>query len=179
MKFLSILLSLCLALALLPSGSWALTVKAPENEPQLSEEETLELMGIASKFTEIVPEFTGDDTLLMAKLVQDLKGDEESMEMLAKIKSGELEFSNADDVKNAEPKEIVMGMISIFDELKAVEVLFQDPNRAVEAVSQEGMLGDDEERLNFYKQNPAQLEADMKGGLHVTFVYLSHVAGFM
>lgn len=179
MKFVLILLSLCLALALLPSGSWALTVKTPEKEPQMSEEKTLELMGIAQKFTEAVPEFKGDDALLMAKLVQDLKGDEQSMQMLAKMKSGEIDLGNTDHIEKAEHKEIIMGLINLFDELKAIEILFQDPNRAVEAVSQEGMLGDDEERLNFYKQNPAQLEADMKAGLHPSFLYLSHVAGFM
>ena len=179
MKFVSILLSLSLAIALLPSSSWALTVQKKEETETMSQEEVLKLMEIAKKFTEAVPEFKGDDALHLAKMIENLRGDEESMDILEKMKAGELVLGHEEQVKAAEHKDLVLGLINIFDELKAIDQLFQDPQRAVEAVNEDGMLGGDEERLAFYRQNPAQLKEDMRGGLQISFLYISHIAGYL
>jgi len=177
MKFLSLLLSLCLALAFLASGSLALSTTAkPET---ISEEEALKLMEIASKITEIVPEYKGDESIVLAQLVQNLKTDEESMKIVEQLKSGALKLGIEEDVKNADQRDLVVGMINIFDELKALEVLFQDPARAVEEMLKEGMLGEDEQQLNQYRQNPAALQDEMLNGLYISFIYVAHVAGFM
>ena len=179
MRVLSILLSLCLALALLPSGSLALTQQATQGETKtMTEEEVLKLMDVAQKFTNVVPEFKGDDALALAKLVENVKADEESMMILEKMKAGEIVLGLEEDVKKAEHRDLVLAMINLFDELKAIDYLFQDPVRAVEAVNQEGMIGD-EEKLNFYRQNPAQLKEDMRGGLYISFVYIAHVGGYL
>lgn len=177
MRVLSIFLSLCLALALLPSSSLALTQQAAQGET-MTEEEVLKLMDIAQKFTNVVPEFKGDDALALAKLVENVKADEESMMILEKMKAGEIVLGLEEDVKKAEHRDLVLGMINVFDELKAIDYLFQDPVRAVEAVHQEGMIGD-EEKLNFYRQNPAQLKEDMRGGLYISFVYIAHIGGYL
>ncbi len=177
MKLLSLFLSLCLALAFLASGSSALSTTAKSET--LSEEEALKLMEIASKITETVPEYKGDESILLAQMVQNLKDDKESMMIVEQLKSGALKLGIAEDVKNADQRDLVVGMINIFDELKALEVLFQDSARAVEEVFKDGMLGEDEEQLNQYRQNPEALKDDMLNGLYISFIYVAHVAGYL
>ena len=178
MKIVSILLSLCLALMLLPSGSQALTMKKEQTET--SEAEVEKLMGVANKFIEVAPSLEGEDALGLAQLIEQLKNDNETKMLLEQMRSGkgghhpELQES----IKNAPKNELMVGMINIYDELKAIDILFTDPNRAVEAVNDEGMI-EDKERLELYRKNPAALEADMRSGLYITFVYVAEAAGFL
>ena len=177
MKILSILLSLCLVLALLPSGSRALTVKREKTET--TEDEVEKLMKVANKFIEMVPNLNGEDALGLAQLVETLKNDDETKMLLDHMRSGrdDQNLGLQEQIKNAQPNELLQGMINIYDELKAIDILFTDPKRAVEAVNDEGMI-DDKKRLEAYRENPAVLEEDMRSGLYITFVYIAEAGGF-
>jgi len=180
MKVISILLSLCLALALLPSESWAAEINEEGEPRQLSTEETVAIMDMATKFTEMVPGFPVEDAMGLAQLVHETKNDAETKELVKNLEKQD--FAEDDELqqslKNAGPKDLVGGMIQIYQELKAIDILFQDPKRAVEEVSNEGMIQDDE-KLAMYRQNPAQLEADMRSGLYFSFVYIASVGGYL
>jgi len=79
---------------------------------------------------------------------------------------------------NSTPKDVVMGLNQIFDDLKALDILFQNPARAVEEISNEGMIVDDA-RLKAYRENPAQLEEDMRSGLYFSFVAFASAGGYL
>ena len=177
MKVISILISLCLALVLLPSNSRALTIKKPETEEKL-EEKGSKMMEIAAKLIEVVPEYQQNDAVQLASLIQNLKEDEETKQVIELIKSGDIAFDNDEEVKNAEHKELVTAMIILFDELKAIEVLFQDPNKAVEVINGEGML-ENEEALKYYQQNPGELQNQMTQKLFMSFIRIAHTAEYL
>lgn len=183
MKLISILLSL-LALALLPSGSRALkTTEMPDLTDEsvdtaALQEEALKVMGLAQKFTELVPAFQGDDALGLAQLIQSVKEDEETKKLLKEYANLGSDIGLEENVKNAGEKDIAGGLIQIYEELKAMDILFQDPQRAVEEVNKEGMIEDDE-KLKLYREDPTQLEADMREGLYLSFVYVASAGGYL
>lgn len=182
MKFISILLSLCLALALVPNGSWALTGGTVENsgDQELSEEEVLKLMDVATKFRDMVPEISVEDALGLAQLLKDVREDDETKMVVEGLKSAEFaqdpEFQKFLDA--AKEEDILVSLIHVFDDLKALDVLFQNPTRAVEAVNNEGMIADDS-RLKLYRQDPTLLEGDMRQGLYASFVSLAIAGGYL
>lgn len=178
MKIVSIILSLCLALALLSSSSNALSIKTPGQTEQADEQETLKLLEIASKITDVVPEYKGDAAVQLAKSLELLKVDEETQQVLQMLKSGDIVVGNEEEIKKAEHKDLVTAMIVLFDELKAMEVLWRDPQQAVEAIAQDGMF-ENEESLKHYRENPTQLEQEMKERLYVSFVQIANAAGYL
>ena len=176
MKVVSILLALCLALVLLPSNS--LTIKRPETEEQ-ADEKASEMMEIAAKLNKVVPEYTGEGVIQLASLINNLKEDEETKQVIKMIQSGDITFDNNEEVANAEHKELVTAMIILFDELKAIEVLFQqDPIKAVEAIGGEGML-ENEEALKYYQENPGELQNQMTQQLYISFIRIAHAAEYL
>ena len=178
MKAVSILLSLCLALVLLPNNSRALTIKRPETEEK-ADEKASEMMEIAAKLNRVVPEYEGEGVIQLASLINNLKDDEETKQVIEMIRSGDIAFDNDEEVKNAEHKELVTAMIILFDELKAIEVLFlQDPLKAVEVVHGEGMIKD-EEALKYFQQNPGHLQNEMTQQLYMSFIRIAHAAGYL
>ena len=181
MKFLSSLLSLCAALALLPSGSWALTGgNTVEQQQEQSEEEVMKLMDVANGLRDIVPEVSVEDSLGLASLLHTLRDDDETKILLEGLKSDEVaqDPEMKQFLDNATPKDIIVGLNQIFDELKALEMLFQNPSRAVEEINNEGMIVDDT-RLNAYRENPQQLQDDMRSGFYFSFVSLAAAGGFL
>ena len=176
MKLVSILLALCLALVLIPSNG--LTIKRPETEEQ-ADEKASEMMEIAAKLNKVVPEYTGEGVIQLASLINNLKEDEETKQVIKMIQSGDITFDNNEEVANAEHKELVMAMITLFDELMAIELLFhQDPVKAVEALYKEGML-ENEEALKHFQQNPGELQNQMTQQLYISFIRIAHAAEYL
>mmetsp|Transcript_19943 Transcript_19943/g.46823 ORF Transcript_19943/g.46823 Transcript_19943/m.46823 type:complete len:182 (-) Transcript_19943:112-657(-) len=181
MKFIPNLLSLFAALALFSTGSWALTGgKTVEQQQEPSEEEVMKLMDVANGLRDIVPQVSAEDSLGLASLLQNLRDDDETKILLEALKSDEVtqDPELKEFLKNAPQKDIIVGMNHIFDELKALEMLFQNPTLAVEELSNEGIIVDDA-RLNAYRENPQLLQDDMRSGFYVSFVSLAAAGGYL
>ena len=167
---------------LLPSGSWALSGGAVKSEVQEGSEEAavLKLLEVTTKIKDIAPSVSADDALRIGKLFESIQEDEQSIILIENMKR--TDFSSDPALKNfidsASPKEIVEGLNQILDELKAMDYLFQDPKRAVEEILKEGMI-EDASRLELYRENPAQLEEDMRSGLYFSFVSFAVAGGFL
>ena len=71
----------------------------------------------------------------------------------------------------------MMGLQQVLGELKMLEVVFEDKERALRLMEEEGMV--DPERMPEYQKNPALLEEDTWKGLYFTFVTLAVTAGFL
>lgn len=178
----SIILSLCLvvALGIFPSGSWALSnVGTDTKEHKFSEDEAFKLMADAQKLLDIAPDISPDHAMGIAALLENLRNDEETQAIVKSLKEDLAGHDAA--LKNyldeATPKELVVGLSQMWDELQAVEILFKDPVKAVEEMHAEGMI--DEERLKTYRENPVQLEMDVRSAFHFSFVSFASAGGFL
>jgi hypothetical protein len=80
-------------------------------------------------------------------------------------------------VKDTTPMEIVQGLKAALDELKAIETLFANPERAVVIMEEEGMI--EKKRVDYYKKNPDVLADDTRKGVYFAFVSLAIAGGYM
>jgi hypothetical protein len=118
------------------------------------------------------------DAVELAVLLEAAKADPETMAMVAKFRSTEGAGADLEAfTKDATPIEIVKGMMDALSEIKAAEVLFQDPERAVVEMHKEGMI--DKKRFNHYKKNPGDLESETKRGIYFSFVALAAAGDFL
>ena len=79
--------------------------------------------------------------------------------------------------KEANEAQIVQGMITALEEMKLLDYLFQDPNRALVEMEKEGMI--DKKHLETYKENPGLLEEDTRKSLWFNFVSLAAAGGYL
>lgn len=77
----------------------------------------------------------------------------------------------------ANDKQIVQGMETALEEMKLLDYLFKDPQRALEEMDKEGMI--DKKYLETYKENPSLLEEDTRKGLWFNFVSLATAGGYL
>ena len=80
-------------------------------------------------------------------------------------------------IDDVTPLEIVQGMKEAIDELKAIEILFAHPERAVIEMEKEGLI--EKKRVDFYKKNPDILAEDTRKGVYFTFVSLAVAGGYI
>ena len=102
--------------------------------------------------------------------------DEETMKMVVQMK---IEMKDEIEALGNEPSEdILRGMLHQLVEMRFLEVLFKDPQRAVEESIKEGLI-DDKKKIKEYRKNPALLEADMRKGLYFSFISLAVAGGYI
>jgi hypothetical protein len=128
--------------------------KIPINLPQQNPQEEIN--------TQQEEGFLSDqDAADMEAIIIEAKKDVETMAMLTKMR----------------PEEIVGGMKEALDNMKLIDYLFQDKERAVREMEKEGMIK--KEHLKKYRKDPGLLEEDTRKGLYFQFVSLAAVGGFM
>jgi hypothetical protein len=112
----------------------------------------------------------------IAALIDGIRADPETNVMIAMMikDEGETLQALANDLS---PKEVVVALKQTIDELKAIEYLFADPERAVVEMEKEGLL--DKKKLSIYKKDPKLLEDDTRKGTYFAFVSLAIVGGFL
>jgi hypothetical protein len=130
---------------------------------------------IAAKLLSAGTSLREQDALDIATLIDTAKNDKETKMMLLKMKTQEQQAF--DGTANSSPAEIVKGLEQAMDELKMLDVLFRDKERALREMEKEGMIPKD--KLKKYKKNPDLLEEDTRKGLYFTFVALAEAGGYM
>lgn len=142
--------------------------KIPINLPQQNPQEEIN--------TQQQEGFLSDqDAADMEAIIIEAKKDVETMAMLTKMRA-----ENADailELQKLSPEEIVGGMKEALDNMKLIDYLFQDKERAVREMEKEGMIK--KEHLKKYRKDPGLLEEDTRRGLYFQFVSLAAVGGFM
>ena len=108
---------------------------------------------LAKKLQSAAP-ISAEDAVHLAILLEEAKVDAETAVLLSEMPKEALEKLKA----TSTPMEIVHGMKANLDELKAVEILFSNPERAVVEMEKEGLI--DKKRVDFYKKNPSVLKDD-------------------
>uniref|UniRef100_A0A7S0C412 Uncharacterized protein n=1 Tax=Proboscia inermis TaxID=420281 RepID=A0A7S0C412_9STRA len=108
-------------------------------------------------------------------LIDAAKQDPETMAMVNRLKT---DMSSELDALRKEPMEQILGgMKETLDNLKLIEHLFKDKERAVEEMNKEGMI--EKTHLDAYMKNPDLLEEDTRKGLWFNFVSLAVVGEFL
>mmetsp|Transcript_13093 Transcript_13093/g.37329 ORF Transcript_13093/g.37329 Transcript_13093/m.37329 type:complete len:202 (-) Transcript_13093:1327-1932(-) len=102
--------------------------------------------------------------------------DEATMKMVVQMK---IEMKDEIEALGNEPSEdILRGMLHQLVEMRFLEVLFKDPERAVEESIKEGLI-EDKKKIKEYKKNPALLETDMRKGLYFSLISLAVAGGYI
>jgi hypothetical protein len=114
-----------------------------------------------------------EDAIHIAVLLDAAKSDPETAILLSQLPKDNLK-SLKDSVT---PVEIVQGLKQSLDELKAIEILFSNPDRAVIEMDKEGLI--DKKRLDFYKKNPDALAEDTRKLVYFSFVSLAAAGGYL
>ena len=116
------------------------------------------------------------DAADMEEILIQASQDEETMKMVVQMK---VEMKDEIEALGAETSEdILRGMLHQLVEMRFLEVLFKDPERAVEESIKEGLI-EDKKKIKEYKKNPALLEADMRKGLYFSFISLAVAGGYI
>ena len=160
---------LLLASCLLVSGQFGIP-KVPASLPNQNGEQ------VSEQSSDGQQGFLSDqDAADMEAIITEAKKDVETMAMLTKMQA-----ENADaisELQKLSPEEILGGMKEALDNMKLIDYLFQDKDRAVREMEKEGMIK--KEHVKKYRKDPDLLEADTRKGLYFQFVSLAAVGGFM
>lgn len=133
---------------------------------------------VAQQLKNAAPEIPIDDTLVVATMLRDLAEDKFTLDMTNKMRAQNEDPQLRDFLNQATPKDIATGLYQITDEIKALELLFQNPQRAVEALNQDGIIPD-ESKLKFYRETPLQLKEDLTRVLYMSFVAFASKGGYL
>ncbi|KAL7529820.1 hypothetical protein ACHAXR_007172 [Thalassiosira sp. AJA248-18] len=115
------------------------------------------------------------DATDMEAIINEAKKDLETMAMISKMKGDNME--GLAELKNLSPMEVLGGMKETLDNLKLIEYLFKDKEKAVREMEKEGMI--DKAHIKKYRKDPDLLEKDTRRGLYFQFISLAVVGGFI
>ena len=116
------------------------------------------------------------DAVDIAALLHAAQLDADTKLMIFQMKNDQAETLAALS-KEVTVMEIVQEMKKSLDEWKAMEILFQDPQRAFTEMEREGLI--DKSRLDFYKENPEALVDETRKGIYFGFVSMAVAGGFL
>ena len=127
---------------------------------------------LARELQSVAP-ISSEDALNVAVILDAAKLDPETSALLARMPEDTLKGLK----DSLTPIEVVQGLKQSLDELKAIEILFLNPERAVLEMEKEGML--ERNRVDFYKKNPHALAEDTRKGVYFTFLSLAAAGGYL
>lgn len=130
---------------------------------------------VPTQSNEKVTKLTEQDAHDIAAVIKAAGEDPETIQMISKLKEDQAEA--LDELKQLPAEEILNGLKTTLDEMKLVEYLFQDKDRALEEMEKEGLIP--EKHLKKYRQDPSLLEQDTKQAIYFRFVSLAVVGGYL
>lgn len=111
----------------------------------------------------------------MEALILQAKADPDTMRIVTKLKTDM--NAEIEELKQQSSEDVLGGMMRAMEELKMLDILFQNKERAVRVMDEEGMIKP--ELLGTYQQNPDLLKEETRRGMYMQFVSLAVVAGFL
>mmetsp|Transcript_12953 Transcript_12953/g.27490 ORF Transcript_12953/g.27490 Transcript_12953/m.27490 type:complete len:179 (-) Transcript_12953:228-764(-) len=115
------------------------------------------------------------DAANMEAILQEAMKDVETMAMITKMK--EENPQHTEELRKLPQIEIIGAMKETLDNMKLIEYLFKDKEKAVREMEREGMI--EKAHIKKYRKNPELLEQDTRRGLYFQFISLAVVGGFM
>jgi len=133
-----------------------------------------EVLAVAESLVTVDTSMDQQDAVDIATIIDAAKKDANTKTMLAEMKAANPKEFEA--TAGSEKVELVRGLLQAYEELKLLDTLFQDPERALRLMVEEGMV--EKEKIPMYEKNPQQLETDTRKGLYFMFVALAEAAGY-
>lgn len=171
----AILLASSVLLATPAAGQFGVPKKAQDIADKLQQAQASEaaLGADGSQATEGY--LSAQDAADMEELIKKAKSDPQTVEMIAKMRA---EMGDELEALGKEPQqEILGGMKQALDEIKMLDYLFKDKERALREMEKDGLI--EKKNLKKYKEDPSLLEEDTRRGLYFQFVSLAVAGGFM
>merc|ERR1712194_152554 len=118
---------------------------------------------------------TEKDAADMEAIIAEAKKDLETRMLIKKMKEDNVE--GLAELRKLSTTEVLGGMKEALDNLKLIEYLFKDKEKAVREMEKEGMI--ERAHIKKYKKDPELLEKDTRTGLYFQFISLAVVGGFI
>mmetsp|Transcript_4907 Transcript_4907/g.9773 ORF Transcript_4907/g.9773 Transcript_4907/m.9773 type:complete len:178 (+) Transcript_4907:165-698(+) len=118
------------------------------------------------------------DAVDIAAILQKAKLDPETTWLIKKMKEedgSEVYRDFAADITS--PQETVQALQVALRELKALEILFQDPERAFQELRKEGLIPPD--KIKMYEKNKGLLEEDFRKQMYFMLVSYAAAGGYL
>lgn len=123
---------------------------------------------------ETLTKLTEQDAHDIAAVIQSAGEDPETIQLVARLKD---EHSELLEELQLSGEDILNQMKITLDEMKMVEYLFKDSERALVEMEKEGLIPP--EHLKKYKKDPSLLEGDTKHALYFRFISLAVAGGYL
>ena len=119
-----------------------------------------------------------DETAVnIATIIEHAKSDPETSLLIRRLKEGGGNENMEALRQDLTPNQVIESLAGALSEMNAVEILFQDPDRAFKEMDKDGLVPP--ERKSFYKKNPQELADDVRRKLYFTFVSAAVAGGFL
>ena len=123
------------------------------------------------------PTMHDQDAIDLAAILDKAKSDPETTWLLRKMKEGSGKEHFDEFNKDMTALDIVRSMQEAMNELKALDVLFRDPQRAVQEMIRDGLVPKD--KISLYKKDPALLEDDFRKSLYFSLLSYAAAGGYL
>jgi hypothetical protein len=144
----------------------------------ISKEDMKRHMSRAATLQAVSPNIPSQDAVDLSVLLDAVTQDPETKSMVENLQSTKGRKETLEAFSDSlTQQQLVDALKHTMDDLKAVEYLFQNPDRAFAEMHKDGMVP--EERVSYYRKNPRQLEEDTRKGLYFSFVSLAVAGGFL
>ena len=127
------------------------------------------------KASETITNLTEQDAIEIAQIIQTAGEDPQTIQLIAKLKDENSE--SLSELKQLPPEQILNNLKVTLDELKMLEYLFKDVDRALVEMEKEGLIP--EEHLKKYRKDPSLLEKDTRSAVYFRFISLAVVGGYL
>lgn len=127
------------------------------------------------EITEKLTKLTEQDAHDIAAVIRAAGEDPQTIQMIARLKDENSE--HLDELRETSGEDILNELKMALDELKMVDYLFQDKERAVKEMEKEGMIPP--KHLKKYKKDPSLLEEDTRKAIYFRFVSLAVIGEYL
>jgi hypothetical protein len=177
--FLSLVPTLCAAqFGVLNNKDQAGGVPREDDLEAVSLEDMKRYMARAATLQAASPNIPSQDAVDLAALLDAVTRDPGTKAMVENLQGAKGRRETFDAFSESlTQQQVVEALKQTMDELKALEYLFVDPDRAFVEMQKDGL--EPKKKIKFYKENPRQLEDDTRQGLYFSFVSLAIAGGFL
>mmetsp|Transcript_21970 Transcript_21970/g.25036 ORF Transcript_21970/g.25036 Transcript_21970/m.25036 type:complete len:189 (+) Transcript_21970:59-625(+) len=116
------------------------------------------------------------DVLAIDGLIKHAVEDPETKILIQKMKVMQRDVIE-ETIGETTPLKIINNLKAVLEELMALEILFEDKDRAFRAMEKDGMI--DKKRIPEYRKNPGLLEEDTRRSLYFSFISMAVVGQLM
>lgn len=132
---------------------------------------------LAAKLKATYPALQDQDAVDIAIILHTARQDPDTTWLLYNLREGNGKEHFRNFAKDATPAEIVQALKASMDEINSVDILFQDPQRAVKEMLSDGLIPPD--KIDLYRNDPASLEEDLRKNLYFMLVSYAAAGGWL